>query len=66
MKTLKDCYSVTDGRVELKQAAIEWIKELEVVRQTDIKERHRDDAHFIAGKIEWIKLFFNISEEHLK
>lgn len=66
LKTLKDIEIYTYAlskpltcesyRKRLKQEAIKWIKELDL----DNSFRHRGDA------INWIKEFFNITEEVLK
>ena len=62
LKTLKDCYSVIDGRCELREEAIKHIK--------DITGRACGQAHstFITkrAQISWIKRFFNITGEDLK
>lgn len=51
---------------ELKQEAIKRIKELEIIKENDYKEWHKEAAHFIEGRIFEIKHFFNITEEELK
>ena len=49
---------------ELKQEAIKWIKELE----NQICEPNGYCEHYIdiSGTLDWIKNFFNITEEDLK
>ncbi len=82
LKTLKDLqefnFSVPAGmnpdkfilKIDLKQEAIKWIKELEktmpdpmnsIIPEIAIRKK---DYH--QGTINWIKHFFNITEEDLK
>jgi hypothetical protein len=69
LKTLKEMYFTKDyywhyirGDTELRAEAIKWIKS---IRLTHWKNMHGLTQKGL-GKIEFIKEFFNISEEELK
>ena len=67
LKTLKDLEIVDayefNGKdevlKEIKKEAIKWVKELR-------KPLHMEDKYDVPEVIDWIKNFFNITEEDLK
>jgi len=76
LKTLKDCY-MSDGRnfeQKLKEEAIMWIKSIYCFTETEIDKFYyeylgRETIYSEEGKqaiINFIKHFFNITEEDLK
>lgn len=70
LKTLKDIFVRKDGIVEalyekrLKAEAVKWVKE----DFRCLKEGIEDDEPRISteARIQWIKHFFNLTEEDLK
>ena len=63
LKTLKDMidFEFLCNAKELKQEAIKWVK-----FQQDIQQHNPSYASEYRLNIQWIKNFFNITEEELK
>ena len=60
---------------QLKQEAIKWVKELEIIEEKKCESEHCypedrclicDESDEATAKVDWIKYFFNITEEDLK
>ena len=50
----------------IKQEAIKWIKQLQTDHPYESKHAILTMDQYIKGQIDWIKLFFNITDEDLK
>ncbi len=74
LKTLKDLQKDYEWKFDtynaLRQEAIKWIKELEKNITPSLYGQGQEgdfmEAHYNIAKIEWIKHFFNLTEEDLK
>jgi len=72
MKTLKNIpddtnYTTAVSRNDLRQVAIEWIKDFRMHKIPHNTLRgHYTSARNYEAKIEWIKMFFNITEKEIK
>jgi hypothetical protein len=82
LKTLKDIYVRGDiSRINLKEEAIKWIKELKnalwkeedmnnydkwKARIKDFEDYYDEEYNSFIEVINWIKHFFNITEEELQ
>ena len=54
------------SKQELKQEAIAWIKQLESDHPYETDDPIFTMDSYIKGQTDWIKMFFNLTEEDLK
>lgn len=71
LKTLKEIGGLYDYNIEMIQAeAVKWVKDIEIDHSKLVgKKRTERGAEVLSGycaTMEWIKCFFNITEEDLK
>ena len=68
LKTLKDIeipdYRLDEWRIDLRQAAMEWIEKECIPGMDNADERNdRESYNFFAGKMYAFKQFFNLEED---
>ena len=56
--------TISDYKNNLRQEAINWIKELQ--KRYDKDDWAGEEQDHTQGEIDWIKMFFNITKEDLK